>query len=227
VKRERLEDFLENALHTKRFAHYVGKRCRSGTIKDVAEELNLDWHTVKRLEKQYMREQLRRAGTPRPKVIGVDEISVRKGHEYRIVVSDLEKHRPIWFGGTDRSEQSMDEFYRFLGEKPAQKVRLAVMDMWKPFRNSTLRNAPQAAICLASTIPAGGDNYSCRSRASLNDLPQAGLPPKAAEGLVRAAHRQRQHQSSPEVPKPARALVARCSATSARTLGPVNSSTTA
>ncbi len=93
-----------------------------------------------------MREQLRRAGTPRPKVIGVDEISVRKGHEYRIVVSDLEKHRPIWFGGTDRSEQSMDEFYRFLGEKPAQKVRLAVMDMWKPFRNSTLRNAPQAAI---------------------------------------------------------------------------------
>jgi len=38
VKRERLEAFLENALHTKRFAHYVGKRCRSGTIKDVAEE---------------------------------------------------------------------------------------------------------------------------------------------------------------------------------------------
>jgi len=48
--------------------------------------------------------------------------------------------------------------------------------------------------CLTSTIPAGGVNYSCRSRASLNDLPQAGLPPKAAEGLVRAAHRQRQHQ---------------------------------
>jgi transposase len=146
VKRERLEDFLENALHTERFARYVGKRCRSGTIKDVAEELNLDWHTVKRLEKRYMQEQLKRAGKPRPKVIGIDEISVRKGHDYRIVVSDLEKHRPIWFGGTDRSEQRMDEFYWFLGEKPARRVRLAVMDMWKPFRNSTLRNAPQAAI---------------------------------------------------------------------------------
>jgi transposase len=55
-----------------------------------------------------MREQLKRSGTPRPKVIGIDEISVRKGHEYRIVVSDLEKHRPIWFGGADRSEASMD-----------------------------------------------------------------------------------------------------------------------
>jgi transposase len=146
VKRERLEDFLQNALHSRRFARYIGERCRTGTIKDVAEEQNLDWHTVKRLEKQYMREQLERSGKPRPKVIGIDEISVRKGHEYRIVVSDLEKHRPIWFGGTDRSEASMDEFYRFLGAKPAKRIRLAVMDMWKAFRNSTAQHAPQAAI---------------------------------------------------------------------------------
>lgn len=146
VKRERLEDFLENALHSKRFARYIGERCRSSTITDVAREQSLDWHTVKRLEKEYMREQLERAGKARPKVIGIDEISVRKGHEYRIVVSDLEKHRPIWFGGTDRSEASMDEFYAFLGEKPAKRIRLAVMDMWKPFRASTNRHAPQAAI---------------------------------------------------------------------------------
>jgi transposase len=146
VKGERLESFLENALHTERFARYVGRRCRSGTIKDVADELNLDWHTVKRLEKHYMREQLKRSGIARPKVIGIDEISIRKRHDYRIVVSDLEKHRPIWFGGADRSEASMDEFYRFLGEKPSKRVRLAVMDMWKPFRNSTAQNAPQAAI---------------------------------------------------------------------------------
>ena len=89
------------------------------------------------LEKQYMREQIRRAGTPGPKVIGIDEISIRKGHSYRIVVSDLERRRPIWFGGEDRSEASMDEFYRFLGEKKAKSIRLAVMDMWKAFRNST------------------------------------------------------------------------------------------
>jgi transposase len=146
VKREKLEFLLENALHTERFARYVGRRCRSGTIKDVAAELRLDWHTVKRLEKQYMAEQLKRTGTPRPHIIGIDEISVRKGHDYRIVVSDLQKHRPIWFGGVDRSEASMDEFYGFLGKSKAGKLRLAVMDMWKAFRNSTNRHAPQAAI---------------------------------------------------------------------------------
>jgi transposase len=36
-----------------------------------------------------MRAQLERAGTPGPRAIGIDEISVRKGHSYRIVVSDL------------------------------------------------------------------------------------------------------------------------------------------
>jgi transposase len=146
VKRERLDFLVENALHTKRFALYVGRRCRSGTIRDVAEELHLDWQTVKRLEMDYMREQIRRVGTPGPKVIGIDEISIRKGHTYRIVVSDLERRRPIWFGGDDRSEASMDQFYRFLGKKKTKGIRLAVMDMWKAFRNSTQTNAPQAAI---------------------------------------------------------------------------------
>jgi transposase len=146
VKRERLDFLAENPRYTKRFAFYVGKRCRSSTIKDIADELGLEWHTVKELEKQYMREQLRRAGKPGPKVIGIDEVSIRKGHTYRIVVSDLARQRPIWFGGKDRSEASMDEFYECLGAKKSAGIRLALMDMWKAFRNSTERHAPQASI---------------------------------------------------------------------------------
>ena len=146
VKREGLDWLAGNPFYTRRFATYVGRRSRTETIKDLATELALDWDTVKELDQQYMRAQLARAGTPGPKVIGIDELSIRKGHTYRIVVSDLERHRPIWFGGEDRSEASMDGFYRFIGEKKARKIRLAVMDMWKPFRNSTTRHAPQAAI---------------------------------------------------------------------------------
>jgi transposase len=146
VKRERLSFLADNPLYTKRFAFYVGRRCRSAPIRDIAEELNLDWHTVKELDKQYMRAQLAKAGTPAPMAIGIDEISVRKGHKYRIVVSDLVRGRPIWFGGDDRSEASMAQFYQWLGEKKCARIRLAVMDMWKPFRNATNAHAPQAAI---------------------------------------------------------------------------------
>jgi transposase len=148
VKRERLDWLADNPLDTKRFAFYVGRRCRESTVRAIAEELHLNWHTVKELDKQYMREQLRRAGCPAPRVIGIDEIAVGKRHSYRIVVSDLERGRPIWFGGKDRSEASLDEFFAGLGPRKCRKIRVAVMDMWKAFRNSTLKegHAPQARI---------------------------------------------------------------------------------
>ena len=146
MKRERLDFLADNPFYTKRFAYYVGRRCRSMTIKDLARELKLDWDSVKTLEKQYMCAQLAKAGTPGPKAIGIDEISIRKGQTYRIVVSDLIRKRPIWFGGEDRSEKSMALFYDWLADRKSSSIRLAVMDMWKPFRNATTARAPQAAI---------------------------------------------------------------------------------
>jgi transposase len=62
------------------------------------------------------------------------------------VVSDLVRKRPIWFGGDDRSEASMAQFYAWLGPKKTSKIRLIVMDMWKPFGNVARETAPQAAI---------------------------------------------------------------------------------
>lgn len=146
VKRERLPWLADNPFYTKRFARYVGRRCRTATIRDVARELHLDWKTVKSLEMEYMTAQLLRAGRPGPAVIGIDELSVRRGHTYRIVVSDLIRHRPIWFGGIDRSEASCDAFFAEIGLKKSRTIRLAVMDMWPAFGNSTRRHAPQAGI---------------------------------------------------------------------------------
>ena len=103
VKRERLDFLADNPFYTKRFAFYVGRRCRTARSRRWPRSCDLDWQTVKELDKQYMGAQLARAGTPGPKVIGIDEIAIRKGHTYRIVVSDLLRGRPIWFGGEDRS----------------------------------------------------------------------------------------------------------------------------
>jgi transposase len=146
VKQEKLPFLADNPFYTKRFAFYVGRRCSTSTIRDVAKELHLDWRAVKALEKQYLREKLRRSSKPGPKVIGIDELAIRKGHIYRIVVSDLERQRPIWFGGTDRSEESLHLFFDDLGPSKTKRIRLAVMDMWKPFENATRQKAPQAAI---------------------------------------------------------------------------------
>ena len=110
VKQETLGWLADKPLYTNRFAWYVGRRCRAAPIQAGARELRVDWHTVKEVEKQYMREPLRRAGRPGPRVMGSEESSSKKGHRDRSVVSDLERRRVLWGGGKDRSEASLDLF---------------------------------------------------------------------------------------------------------------------
>ena len=74
MKQEKLDWLADNPFYTKRFAFYIGRRCRSSSIQDVAKEHFLDWRTVKTLEMQYMREQIKRAGQLKPKVIGIRDL---------------------------------------------------------------------------------------------------------------------------------------------------------
>lgn len=146
MKQEKVDFLADNANFTQRFAMVIGQLCRLMTISDVCKRMNLGWRTVKDLEKSYMKMQLAAVKDSSPEMIGIDEISQGSGHQYRIVVSDLGRHRPIWFGGKDRSEESLDEFYKWLGPEKCSGIKIAVMDMWKAFGNSTRRNAPQASI---------------------------------------------------------------------------------
>jgi len=143
---EHLDWLAQNPRYTQRFALHVGKLCRDMPNKAVADMERLHHGTVKDLDKLYMQQQVERAGRPAPRAIGIDEISIRKGHNYRVIVSDLERGRPIWVGGEGRKEADLDRFFADLGPKKAAHIELAVMDMWKPFRNSVTRNIPDARI---------------------------------------------------------------------------------
>jgi transposase len=165
VKIERLDFLADNPFYTKRFAWHIGRRCRQATISDVAKEFRLDWQTVKALDKQYMAEQVRRAGLPGPQVIGIDEISIRKGHSYRIVVSDLLRKRPIWFGGADRSEASMATFYETLG---ARKSAAILFDKFHVMRHlgdalDTVRKAEYARLSGKDRSYIKGQKYTLLS----------------------------------------------------------------
>ena len=125
---------------------HVGALCREMTNTAVAKAERLHDSTVKDLDRIYLQQQVARAGLPAPRAIGVDEIAIRKGHDYRIVVSDLDRRRPIWVGGKGRTEADMDLFFATLGAKKTARIQLAAMGMWKPFRTSLRRHAPQARV---------------------------------------------------------------------------------
>lgn len=72
-------------------------------------------------------------------ILGIDEVSRKKGHRYLTLVYDLERGRFLWVG-LDRKEETLDEFFRWL-----------VNGKLEPFRPSiwicgprVQRHAPQA-----------------------------------------------------------------------------------
>ena len=147
VKRETLSWLAKSARFTQRFEDHIGQLCREMTIRRVAELNNLSWDQVWRMEKGYMRRLLEQhPPAERLRTIGIDEISVRKGHTYAIVVADLDQKRPIWLGGQGRTEGDLQLFYDAMGKERCGAIERAVMDMWKPFRKGTLKNVPDAQI---------------------------------------------------------------------------------
>lgn len=125
----------------------MGRQCREMPLTRVAELNRLGWDQVWRMELAYMNRLVAKQPPPQNlRAIGIDEVSIRKRHTYRIVVADLDAHRPIWMGGDGRSEADMDRFFLDMGPERNAKIEVAVMDMWKPFRNSTVRHASHARI---------------------------------------------------------------------------------
>src|SRR5574340_550109 len=114
---ERLDWLAHNPRYTQRFAQQGGILCRDMSNKAVAQLLHLHEPTVKDLDTQYLRAWLARTPQPAPQVIGGDEWSIQKGHTYRIVVSDLERGRPIGGGEQGRTAADLDRFFLDLGRQ--------------------------------------------------------------------------------------------------------------
>jgi transposase len=80
---------------TKRLAQYILDLCHSLTIKEIAEHLELDWKRVKDIHKSFLKERSSLPAIGSPKLLAVDEISLKKRHKYLTVVIDWESGRVL------------------------------------------------------------------------------------------------------------------------------------
>ncbi len=80
------------------------------------------------------------------RVLGVDEISLRKGHkQYALVLSDLERHRVIAVL-PDRRKATFEAWLLQLSFEEQRAIKTVSMDMWEPYRQAVQRCLPQAEI---------------------------------------------------------------------------------
>ena len=113
------------------------------TLSGLRRVMRLSWDEAGGiLDRAVKRGLARRADDP-ARVIGVDETSFRKGHQYITVVSDLERDRVLWVGD-DRKKSTLAAYWAQLPDAHLAGVIEVVMDMWEPYIRATLEGVPDA-----------------------------------------------------------------------------------
>lgn len=129
---------------TKVFAEYLISLMKLGTIKALAEFAGVSWDTVKDIHKEYLQRKYRSVDYTELRYLGIDEFSIKKGHEYMKVVVNLETGR-IVHALEGRSKESIMPFLRNLGRKATYLIGMA-MDMSGPYESAVREALPKVDI---------------------------------------------------------------------------------
>ena len=130
---------------TNRMAQYVHGLCRVMTVNDVAQHLGLDWKTVKQIDKQFLEADFGQPDYDGLRILAVDEIAVRKGHNYLTVVIDYETGRVLYMG-KGRKTRTLKRFFNQLKPRQRKAIEAVSMDMWAPFIKAVRHKLPNAKI---------------------------------------------------------------------------------
>jgi len=109
------------------------------TITDASRIWNLDWKTVKEIDKRSIQDNVVDLKTINPTIIGIDEIAYQKGHKYLTVVRDIPARKVIWIG-FNRKTETLDEFFQELGPEKSMNIQVCCMDMWDAYIGSVQKN---------------------------------------------------------------------------------------
>ena len=124
----------------------VARLARELSWQGTARQYGLNWKSVATIVKRAVAYGLRHRARPPVRVIGIDEVSRRKGQVYLTVVYDLERRVLLWVGD-DRTEEAVRPFFtKEMGMRRCHTLRVVCMDMWAPYANLVREHATNAQI---------------------------------------------------------------------------------
>jgi len=130
--------------HTKAFERLALMLCKSMTLKDVAEFLEVGWDTIKDIKKRYLSKKFSKPRLKSLKYIAIDEISVRKNHKYVTVVMDLVSGAVVYVGDGKEAD-ALKPFWKRLRHSGA-KIEGVAIDMSPAYISAVTENLPNAPI---------------------------------------------------------------------------------
>jgi len=144
VRVERLEFVDASARVTHRLAAYAAQLCQAGlSVEAVARHLDLDPKTVKAIDKAVLQAKFGQTIYDGLKRLAIDEIAVKKGHNYMTVVLDYDSGRVVWMG-EGRQTATIDGFFEAMPSEVRAGIEAVAIDMWEPYIQAVKRWCPQA-----------------------------------------------------------------------------------
>jgi transposase len=131
---------------TKSLSRAVAKLARRTDLSTVADQYGINWKTVAGIIRRAVAWGLARRRKRPLRILGLDEVSRKKGHKYLTLVYDLERGELVWIG-KDRTRDTVGGFFDGLGVRRSHNLKAVCMDMWAPYLDVVQARAPQATVC--------------------------------------------------------------------------------
>lgn len=133
---------------TYRFEYLLVMYCRDMTQKTAAARLKIPKSTVSDILHRLIEKGRQGHRIRSLKVIGIDEISYRKGKKYATVVYDLQRAEVIWIG-KGKGRETIDSFFlKELSEHQRLQIRYASCDMSSAYMGAIKEHCPEAVLVL-------------------------------------------------------------------------------
>lgn len=146
IQAEKL-DWVEPYQHqTIRYQRYLATLCDFMPVADVAELTGISKDTLYRLDKRYLKERHDNYSKEhKVSYLGIDEISIKKGHKYAAVFYDLERGEVI---GLQQGRRRVDasRFFRRWGKDNCKNVVAVCTDLWAPYHKSVKIHLKKAVL---------------------------------------------------------------------------------
>lgn len=128
---------------TNLFEAFAIRLLRETTVLGVARLLKLSWHEAEGIQRRAVKRGLARREQEPIRVLGIDEKSFQKRHEYVTLAVDLDGER-VWWVGDHRRKETLDCFYTDELAERVHEIEEVVMDMWPAYISSTRTHVPEA-----------------------------------------------------------------------------------
>jgi transposase len=128
------------------FEDIVGWLAQQAAFSVISRLLRVSWRSVAAIVRRVVADQLAGRRLTDLYLIGVDEISYRRGQRYLTLVADHTDGAVVW-AGKGRGAATLERFFDQLGEGETGKLRAVSIDMSGGYQKAIREPASHVTVC--------------------------------------------------------------------------------